>query len=366
MMEGIEAQEAISAVSASSATENSTPTPHTPVQLIACGYRYWTSPKTKNRFPLWCIQVSQKSSEKLLVWKSKADFLRMARESQCAFPKASFANLVREDPWKTIDALPDIEEGAGINHWHIRMTKHQNIFNTFLKKIWKQNPDLIMLDLPPTQQLSTVSSTCWSSSHQWGQYFCSPRNAQQLVQVLFHRMHELGPSTWNVIEPSCGHGDVISAFVNEYNGEDLTISRMDAYDIDPTAIQICKAKQSGYPISIFYHSRDFLKSSFAETASNDHKVAVIGGPPYYSKHHQHDLPFLFVQHSIQHHHADLVVFLMPQRCSKQICANTMSSIPSNILSTHRVESLELVDGSTFYFHGQPVSQPSIIQVFQRM
>jgi hypothetical protein len=74
---------------------------------------------------------------------------------------------------------------------------------------------------------------------------------------------------------------------------------------------------------------DHCRPSEGETDDDD-LIVFVGGPPYSSGHGSDSmdrkLPMHFVQHAINEWEAQIVVFLMPQRCQKFDYASILSTV----------------------------------------
>jgi hypothetical protein len=185
--------------------------------------------------------------------------------------------------------------------------------------------------------ITTAISTTAMTGNALGQYFCHPANAQQLVNVCLERVqqqlllyksrHGGGEKTTQFlfVEPSCGHGQVLEALLDELDRRQSSSTRESTphrhlpqldlkqcsfvgIDIDPTAIAHCRDRFSQRYHD--YHCRDddndiqpditwmtidFLQSQRSSvmknrlqvdgtrsggTPENENMVIVMGGPPY--------------------------------------------------------------------------------------
>lgn len=127
-----------------------------------------------------------------------------------------------------------------------------------------------------------------------------------------------------------------------------------ACDIDSNAIAYCQSQYSNHEVE--WIQGDFLSTRGRVVSEQDSLVVVLGGPPYTTGagtgvEMQRDLPEQFVSHCIDAWKARFVAFLLPQRYQKHSWKWSCE--------THELSS------STFYFHGKPVTQPSILQCFTR-
>ena len=349
-------------------------------------------------------------------------------KSLCQLPKSSFTRLVEEAPWRrhleaaqsdsALDRMLGETSKAATNNWNIRFSKSVNQLDQFLQSIplaldqavhvfaiynvdessdkvagtdvwiclkqaWEEFcrgsdvsallsvKNTMMKNFDP-EIFAPTGSGPGNSSHVLGQYFCSRDNAQLLVTTFLRQLRELlVPSAASkikrkilIVEPSCGHGDVLHALINELetadwmsehygcndegnqrrNNEDISISIL-GFDIDQRAVNYCRhrfaeRKPKRGSITISFQMGDFLATnpasltSYVATVEIDTKttVVMIGGPPYSAKAEKishdkaenatssknspdmnRDMPLRFVEHAVQVWKAQVITFLMPQR-----------------------------------------------------
>ena len=222
-----------------------------------------------------------------------------------------------------------------------------------------------------------------SKAYRLGQYFASDDNAQLVISRMIELLEQDGErsndDSYVFIEPSCGDGRIISKLLTATKQmKDGSINVL-GYDIDANAIERAKTKLNGSKVLL--ECKDFLSLSRQDLLSrvqhfhspndeltlsrkrrrpdNGHeKIIVIGGPPYTPK----ELPKQFILHSITNLKADIVVFILPQRCEKE------AAQIQQILNDRRTDgnlrwsysNTELAN-IEFSFEKITVQQPSILQ-----
>jgi hypothetical protein len=297
--------------------------------LVACGHNRILIPKTGNTFPAFCVCVwhcisasSACTTTPTLVWRSKRDFLCLARSiatsaasvaTRMQLPKAAFNHLTEEHvvPW--IRPVKDITNDASKitsfeslryllesfqesqksfpNHYHVRMKKSLRQLDTFLQSVAQNVDD----NSYTTEATNTTLTSAWHhfchrsqdteglteiphlhedrvttqmQSSRWGQYFASRENSQRVADVVLQYVLRKWKTNQHVlfVEPSCGHGDIVVALVERLKQhQSLTSANVTivGYDIDPQAIATCQrriALQScGY--DIHWRHQDFLEST---------------------------------------------------------------------------------------------------------
>lgn len=328
--------------------------------IIACGYRQIRIPKSNLLFPAWLISFGNKTCW----WRSKKDVCKLGGAARL-FPKSAWKKLSESAPWmrpgeEEVPLLSELCE----NHWTDRMQKCLRQIDQFLQQCsqstsdegqnaWthfcraEHNADLADdgdgASQPPQQRGNAL-----------GQYFCSPSNAQTVVNVFVDVINRLSERQICVVEPSCGHGRLVQTMIEKYPAVDWSVLGM---DIDPTAIEVCK-KQLPHD-NLKWIATDFLTSQRYDFVSETATVVALGGPPYsagagHALDMRRDLPVRFVEHAIFQWRAQLVVFIMPERCRYE---------NYNHLEGYLQKTIELQE-SIFYFQDQtPIRQPSIIQCF---
>lgn len=332
------------------------------IRVIACGYRQVLIRKSNRRFPAWLVQLPNNRQ----VWRSKRDFWRLQRDVSWSFPKSAWTKLSEQVPWMRPDGCCSLMT-VETNNWNVRMQKNLLLLDTFLQQVDKycmasndKDGDDALVQVwrdfcRPCDTEDLVDGaddrhepSAATSGHVLGQYFCSPSNAKLVVDVLWKHIKVLLLDTSNilVVEPSCGHGDLIQALALHSNIH----PRILGFDIDPIAVEHCQRQQFNV------YTQDFLESKRGDHCRLDDVVVVVGGPPYTNASddgQQRGLPAAFVQHAIEEWKARVIVFIMPARCRDV----------NYDMEGYDWETIELED-STFFFQGSvPVKQPSIIQCF---
>jgi hypothetical protein len=145
-------------------------------------------------------------------------------------------------------------------------------------------------------------------------------------------------------------------------------------DIDPTAIDRSKQNVEAFKMPpalnnrrLTFRCKNFLSMTKDDVLSEATSLwtIVFGGPPYTPK----DLSEKFIHHSIHELGADIVVFLLPERCGKDAAGiqEALNSQPNKISNTRqqwKFVNKELAN-STFDFEGDNVTQPSILQCWYK-
>jgi hypothetical protein len=422
--------------------------------VLACGYRQVSIPKSGNSFPAWLIafrkhtvvgESADASHGVVCFWRSKRDFLRLARalkslpDTTTLYPKAAMQQLAAKAPWMRTEAVDALsrqvnDEAKPTNCWHPSLTKNVWKVNSFLQvaAVTAESSSMTEwdhfcrpVDTENVVEIAGNALACREHTklgQELGQYFCTPANAQQLVDCLVRRVAQLcrrcdrlNSRRLVLVEPSCGHGQVVWTLLHvlqtmkqEYEADPEHCTNVFAffgdveirgYDIDPVAIQQCQETARGRDtcISTCFEVADFLatrRDSIAHRPGIETWTVVIGGPPYSSRSNSAvssisghpvrtgaiclDCPQRFVQHAALEWEAMMVTFLMPRRCRRmQLDDYKQASPPSagkcplgqtrqvkeagrnennatwpSEADTWKMEAHDLIDGSTFYFQGQ--------------
>lgn len=358
-----------------------------PVLVIACGYRKIRIPKTAATFPTFLVQLPDQPEG---VWRSKRDFLLLGRvESSLPLPKAALKKLTDLSPWRrpSLSIVRDAQDAP--NNYHVRMKKSLLQLDQFLQgvsrcgsedatKAWEifcragDTDGLVSGNEDVTQNATDVSETSLIASKvasemkssKLGQYFCSNENATQLVNWVICRCKSLLVNGSRVLflEPSCGKGDIVKELVHQLDTIDAPQSQISilCFDIDDNAVNACRRALESCRYSIQCTTKNFLETKFRGLNDGSAAVFCLGGPPYTSGagsrgNIRRDLPTQFIRHCTQEYNATAVCFLVPARY-KSIC---------HVEEGYVAQMLEL-KSSTFYFQGKvPVTQPSIIQCYER-
>lgn len=297
------------------------------------------------------------------------------------FPATSLKKLMTESEW-------NIEE----NTWNPQLTKSLNLLNHYLNQLTLSLPedcqifcDNLLFEERKQQKMKQKQSESYSRELQ--QYFMSTDNINLMVQLTltYYQKNSL------CIEPSCGDGRLLAALTCQEN-----VSYLIGCDIDPIAGNI--AKQTILPYS---HKCHVVISNFLDTSLNNlfpsststsssspisstsfSNIIVFGGPPYTagggtgnltqngdpSEDTGRDLPFQFIVHSAVHLFANVIIFLLPVRCSNEIfierCKHEIET-QSQSDSVDWIVSHVQPSNNEFDFCGRLIRQPVIIQIWER-
>jgi hypothetical protein len=366
--------------------------------VLACGYRQIRIPKSGLTFPTFLVSLPNK---KHTVWRSKRDFLLLRRVSSTTFPKAALRKLAENVPWRrpNVDVLPSCCLGPN-NQYQVFMKKSVLQLDQFLKDIeaaaassyadqkgleaWEvfcrpedteglvgtTDPEKSCKESSLESPTNIISSQLQSS--RLGQYFCSEDNAKHVVETAMDKIKlfvgDQGSHPLMFLEPSCGHGGIVSALVEELEKGTIPPHNISilGYDIDPNAIRTCEKlplPTTEYPI--VWKCQNFLDTSKSThnkemSTSKPPIIICLGGPPYttgagLSSGIRRDLPTQFINHALQEWDASVICFLLPARYRD----STAIPLPPGF----HCETIDL-QSSTFFFQGAvSVTQPSIIQCF---
>jgi hypothetical protein len=357
--------------------------------ILACGYRKIKSSKSGLEFPTFLVALGQGEP----VWRSKRDFLLIGRASSSykQLPRAALKKLAEKSPWKCPNVELAIYDTCA-NKFDPYMKKSICQLDQFLQEINKRHQEddkvqeawgvfcrpsdteeLIPAISAAAEQIrgdckikiepaAKSPSTSQVESSRLGQYFCSAENAKLMVDIVLESIQPYLESNIRFVEPSCGHGDIVTALINELERRSLLSENisMHGLDIDPNAIQTCRKLNFSSKCNIEWTCQNFLQSSSPKHDKPSITVC-LGGPPYTSgvgsqSKVKRDLPDLFVAHCLKEWDAHIVCFLLPARYRE-----TPVVVPTGFDS----KTFEL-NSSTFYFQGiSKVTQPSIIQCFTR-
>jgi len=237
------------------------------------------------------------------------------------------------------------------------------------------------------QPTDTCKAFLLPTPHSLGQYFCTPQNAKQLVQLFIDKLaitteekssqdsEEANQHNLVILEPSCGHGQLIWTLLQEhleYLLQQYQTIQVIGIDLDPRAITVCQERHRSSPelhhhpnLSIQFLHQNFLtsqrpRSTLSELtvpfSSNATTVVAIGGPPYGSKPEERELPMQFIEHCHSEWDCRVIAFLVPQRFP--------STLPPGILNDNYVSHSQELEDSTFLFTGKTaVKQPSRLECF---
>lgn len=394
-------------------------------KVIACGHRQIET-KSGNLFPAFLIRCCGESDHRYF-WRSKRDFLVLNRATEHSFPKKAFAKLsdqaqnsgswVRPDDdeapsggYCTLVGDHDVSDNIERNY-NPNMKKSLLQLDEFLLKAYSASKEAISVNdddgkdsianawnvfcrpehtnhLTDSSDSTNNLKTHTPTAARLGQYFASDENARLVIRKLVELLERdsersTSGSQLVVVEPSCGDGRIISELLNTKKQLKAENVKILGYDIDPTAIERAKANLSGDDVAL--ECKDFLSLSLRdlcnctntteeETSSrkrrrrassdDNRKIVVVGGPPYTPK----PLPQQFILHSIQQLQAELVVFILPERCRKyadhlQQKLNTNATKQSKRKWCYSNSELKNID---FSFEGSTIQQPSVLQCWYKM
>lgn len=183
------------------------------------------------------------------------------------------------------------------------------------------------------------------------------------------------------LEPSCGDGRLLLELLNSIREQNKL--QIVGYDIDPSAIERSQRQLEGRSVVLKCNNfltltRDELlmdvlqeveesprKRSRSDDSACDNvysSLVVFGGPPYTPK----SLPKQFILHSITELRAEVVVFILPKRCSNE-AESIQNELNNNTSDGERwcYTNKELAN-SLFSFQETIVTQPSILQSWYRI
>jgi len=390
--------------------------------VIACGHRHIRT-KCGNSFPAFLIRLPENLEEPVYFWRSKRDFLLLNRATEHSFPKKAFAKLADQalsgGPWVRPDDGEALSSGGycklvgdagdviGSNNFNQNMKKSLQHLDEFLLKAFSasrktttDNGDEVVKAwnvfckrehtehlLDSSNTINNSYETHTATAARLGQYFASDENAQlvvrKMIELLEHNVgsNDFSSSSLVFIEPSCGDGRILSKLLNATKQIDADSINILGYDIDPTVIERAKAKLSGFKVAL--ECKDFLSlsrqdllssisprtvtgeeaSSRKRVRAEDRKVFVLGGPPYTPK----PLPQQFILHSIQQHMAEIIVFILPERCKKDAdhIQQILNSTRPDWAASWHYSHTELAN-IDFSFEQASVQQPSVLQCWYQM
>lgn len=184
------------------------------------------------------------------------------------------------------------------------------------------------------------------------------------------------------VEPSCGDGRILLELLNLLSATDnSTPFFILAFDIDENVVIQCrdnlsKVKTPCQLINMKIVRCDFLEltsdalASYIQppiTIDTSHHLVFLGNPPYTSgtgtgKDIKRNLPSEFIIHCAELR-AEFLSFVVPERSAKTV-DDTKQSLVEKTQHIWNCHSHNL-DKSVFYFQGQQITQPSIIQCWSK-
>lgn len=199
-----------------------------------------------------------------------------------------------------------------------------------------------------------------------GQYFASDENAKNVVKTVFKLLPNMKQFNGSIasdrvlfVEPSCGDGRIIEELLQSSENEESNM--IYGVDIDPISLE--KADQKFDRSKVILKCADFLSlrrdDLLTETScTEDMTLVALGGPPYTPK----CLPERFILHCAQELKAQIVVFILPDRCAKD-ADNIQKKLNSQHGhdESHWCYTNDALDNILFNFKDTTVLQPSILQ-----
>ncbi|KAG7354214.1 hypothetical protein IV203_003570 [Nitzschia inconspicua] len=290
-----------------------------PPFIVACGHQRIIVPKTGNTFPALCVCVPDTNHSCSLVWRSKRDFLLLARSTNnTQFPKAAFQRLTEENvvPWirrpveevfqgtgqtetarrEAIQQIDSFHESCFSlpNKYQVKMKKSVWQLDTFLQSTAKQvgqvsssadknvaaagwatfcrpedteglvscvsrSSNVVNDDVDVQDRHQSITSSTLQESSRLGQYFASPENSQQVADAAM----KLASS--NLID----HNSTLPfhyLFVEPSCGHgDILVEllkRLQHHRISPEIVTIVGYDIDPHAIAICQQRREFLESSY--------------------------------------------------------------------------------------------------------
>ena len=183
------------------------------------------------------------------------------------------------------------------------------------------------------------------------------------------------------VEPSCGDGRILLELLNMLSTtENMNPFFILAYDIDENVTIQCRDNLSKAKVPPQLLGMEIVCSNFLELSSDALASQVLpktkclhlhlvflGNPPYTSgagsgKDIKRNLPLEFINHCIELG-AEFVTFVVPERSAKTVEDTRQSILRKNqqLWNCHA----HMLDNSLFYFQGQAITQPSIIQCWSK-
>jgi hypothetical protein len=165
------------------------------------------------------------------------------------------------------------------------------------------------------------------------------------------------------LEPSCGDGRILRELLQTTKDFVGSNAAYVGIEIDPNAIEKSKQKLNGSKVTL--KCADYLsllnREQLSPECTDSSTLIALGGPPY-SPHH---LPERFILHSIIHMRAAIVVFILPQRLSRD------AEKIQKILNNHDISERWSFDNNyleniSFSFGEDTVPQPSILQSWYKL
>jgi len=295
---------------------------------------------------------------------------------------------------------------VGGEGWHANQSKALANLNAWLNSALSSVDDGVLQDFMDEaryeicRQETRARIELEASARKLQQYFASSTNIQSMLELLRRAITSMLSSSRSVIseillvEPSFGDGRLLRKMLDFATSNlhsanlGITTLRLLGIEIDPvvSAAAISRAASSltslpqGVELQLLIH--DFLQTTSEQLAIPTlptSRVIVVGSPPYTigggtgdlntegsaAADTGRDLPLNFLVHSAAILHAHSIIFLMPQRCSKPKFLDRALQDMQTESGSEWVLSLEQPADSVFDFVGRQISQPVVIQVYDR-
>ena len=221
------------------------------------------------------------------------------------------------------------------------------------------------------------------------QYFASATNINSLVSQLRESIVQYGRENLSVIEPSFGDGRLLEAMLNCVVEDEAVAASVQLVGVEIDPIVSTRARErldqtlSRVKLPPTSNLRLVL-SNFLVTTREELgllegcTVIVVGSPPYTAGGGTgsltsqgssaldtgRDLPLKFLVHCAAKLRARLIVFLMPQRCSKATFVDrALSEMCRESGVVWRLARQQEADGA-FDFADRRITQPAVIQVYE--
>lgn len=427
--------------------------------LISAGQMLMTSKKSGLTFPAVLIEFPSLDdvSGGYRRWRVKLDFLRLNRVLQryyrskgvnsktAVFPKKAYNRLCEaasKKPWMVpIESdratFVSLRDSQTDDRKELKRVVHQlnlfllhafRLFDCLSKNEYKSSDEITvieawttfvknedspnLIDLDVSRRMNETGKDDGSmKAAALGQYFCSDKNAERIVNITLQYLFEstsyddrIDLSECVLVEPSCGDGRIVHLLLDSLEKVGIQDNMMPyilGYDIDEE--MICQSQQTCGRKNVYFKCCNFLQRSKEDLTvdvmhlkrirdqQEDHqyehneftrmRLVFLGGPPYSTGLGcgaliDRDLPLQFIIHSIINLGAEFVSFLLPLRCNKYIeeigirLNHFVSSDRSLEVSLSEVpcwmcKVISLDDDSVFHFKDSQIFQPSIIHCWMR-
>lgn len=256
---------------------------------------------------------------------------------------------------------------------------------------------------PLAQDSSSLPADPITRAASLGQYFASDENAAAVVECAIElakkaisrnegASNSRKPPSIVFVEPSCGDGRILECLMRRLQSNSIDTASFGCilgFDIDDRAVEECRTRirqyrdAAGLP-PILVQQADFLKLTKggvqqlvadARKGQTDDNTVVIcfGGPPYSlgplmrdngagnkeSSQRGLDLPEQFLRRCIIELDCCGISFLLPKRSGEDA-----EALCQDLPSGWKVHNTTLAE-SSFYFRGKIVTQPSLLQTWEK-